>query len=165
MAGEFCQTFGWYIYYLPTVTSGGAIPGAFPGRNTMMPIPVDGSLLALGGSFPADRVPAGGAPPPPPPPGGDRGPPAAPAGAAAGPLPPCVFFSPPARVPGGRPRRCAARPDEDAVTLAAEAGAEALAAASQPPGSLIFASVTPPYDEGGSVQVLAELLGLPDDTW
>jgi len=69
------------------------------------------------------------------------------------------------RVPAGRARRCAARPDEDAVTLAAEAGAEALAGLSEPPGSLIFASVHATYDEGGSVQVLAELLGLPENTW
>jgi hydroxymethylglutaryl-CoA synthase len=69
------------------------------------------------------------------------------------------------RVPAGRTRRCAARPDEDAVTLAAEAGAEALADAAESPVALIFASVSPPYDEGGSAQVLAELLGLPSDTW
>jgi hydroxymethylglutaryl-CoA synthase len=69
------------------------------------------------------------------------------------------------RVPAGRGRRCAARPDEDAVTLAAEAGAEALASAAAPPAALLLATTTPPYDEGGNAQALAELLGLPAETW
>lgn len=68
------------------------------------------------------------------------------------------------RVPAGPGRRCAARPDEDAVTLAAEAGLQALSGAGAP-AALILASVSPPYDEGGSAQVLAELLGLPSDTF
>jgi hydroxymethylglutaryl-CoA synthase len=67
------------------------------------------------------------------------------------------------RVPIGRARRCAARPDEDAVTLAAEAGYEALAAGGGgAPTALILAGTTLPYDEGGSVQALAELLGMDD---
>jgi hypothetical protein len=69
------------------------------------------------------------------------------------------------RVPAGRARRCAARPDEDAITLAAEAGAEALATrGGGRPAALIFASTTPPYDYGSSAQALAELLGLDSDT-
>jgi hydroxymethylglutaryl-CoA synthase len=69
------------------------------------------------------------------------------------------------RVASGRGRRCAARPDEDAVTLAAEAGAEALASAADPPAALLLATTTPPYDEGGNAQVLAELLGLSPNVW
>jgi uncharacterized OB-fold protein len=69
------------------------------------------------------------------------------------------------RVPAGRGRRCAARPDEDAVTLAAEAGAEALASAADPPVALLLATTTPPYEEGGNAQVLAELLGLSSEVW
>jgi hypothetical protein len=69
------------------------------------------------------------------------------------------------RVPAGKARRCAARPDEDAVTLAVEAGAEALASAGATPVALLLATASPPYDEGGSAQVVAELLGLPPDTW
>jgi uncharacterized OB-fold protein len=69
------------------------------------------------------------------------------------------------RVPAGRGRRCAARPDEDAVTLAVEAGAEALASAAARPAALLLATTTPPYDEGGNAQVLAELLGLPSSVW
>jgi uncharacterized OB-fold protein len=69
------------------------------------------------------------------------------------------------RVPAGRARRCAARPDEDAVTLAAEAGVEALEAlADARPAVLVFASTTAPYDLGGSVQALAELLRLDSGT-
>ncbi len=69
------------------------------------------------------------------------------------------------RVPAGRARRCAARPDEDAITLAAEAGAEALATLGDGrPAALVFASTTAPYDHGGSVQALAELLRLDAGT-
>ncbi len=68
------------------------------------------------------------------------------------------------RVPSGRARRCAARPDEDAITLAAQAGAEALRNGERPV-ALLLATTTPPYDEGGSVQVLAELLRLAPDVW
>ena len=64
------------------------------------------------------------------------------------------------RAPARRGRRCAARPDEDAVTLAADAALAALAAAPAPPAALLLATTTPPYDEGGSAQVLAELVGL-----
>lgn len=67
------------------------------------------------------------------------------------------------RVPAGRGRRCAARPDEDGITLAAQAGAEALDQADLP-ATLVLATTTPPYDEGGSVQVLAELLRLTPAT-
>lgn len=74
---------------------------------------------------------------------------------------------PPDRVPRGRGRRCAARPDEDAITLAAQAGAEALedGEPGERPAALLLATTTPPYDEGGSVQVLAELLRLAPDLW
>jgi uncharacterized OB-fold protein len=59
--------------------------------------------------------------------------------------------------------RAAAGGDEDAVTLAAEAAALVLATAQARPTALILASTTPPYDEGGSVQVLAEMTGLAGD--
>jgi uncharacterized OB-fold protein len=66
------------------------------------------------------------------------------------------------RVPNGRAgRRCAARPDEDAVTLAAEAALAALDGTSEPPAALLFATASPPYEEGGSAQPVAELAGLP----
>jgi hypothetical protein len=63
------------------------------------------------------------------------------------------------RVALRRGRRAAARPDEDAVTLAADAVA-ALSAPLDDVGAIVLATTTPPYAEGGSVQVLAELLGL-----
>jgi uncharacterized OB-fold protein len=63
----------------------------------------------------------------------------------------------PATVVGGR---AVADPDEDAVTLAAEAALPVVERADEPPRALVLATLTPPYDEGGSVQVLAELLGL-----
>ena len=72
------------------------------------------------------------------------------------------------RVPTRAGRRCAAHYDHDAVTLAAEA---VLALLSGPPpalpapAALLFASVTPPYDEGGSAQVIAEIAGLGDDVF
>lgn len=68
------------------------------------------------------------------------------------------------RVARGRARHCAARPDEDAITLAAEAGFEALESGAAP-SAVIFASTEPPYDEGGSVQVLCELLRLAPETF
>lgn len=68
------------------------------------------------------------------------------------------------RVPAKRGRRCAARPDEDAVTLSADA-ALAVLEDGDAPQALILAGTTPPYEEGGSAQVLAELLGLPDDVF
>jgi hypothetical protein len=64
------------------------------------------------------------------------------------------------RVAEGSRRRAAAQPDEDAITLAVEAAAAALPEALARPAGLIFASTTPPYARGGSVQVLAELLGI-----
>jgi uncharacterized OB-fold protein len=66
----------------------------------------------------------------------------------------------PASAPGGR---TLADPDEDAVTLAAEAALPLLERAVDPPGALVLATTSPPYDEGGSVQALAELLGLAGD--
>ena len=54
--------------------------------------------------------------------------------------------------------------DEDAVTLAAEAALGALEHAAQPPDAVIMASMTAPYAEGGSAQLLVELLGLPGET-
>ena len=59
--------------------------------------------------------------------------------------------------------RAVAGHDEDAVTLAAEAALPLLAAADASPGVLILATTAPPYDEGGSVQALAELTGLAGD--
>ena len=64
----------------------------------------------------------------------------------------------------GRSRgRAVAGGDEDAVTLAAEAALPLLAAAGASPDVLILATTSPPYDEGGSVQALAELTGLAGD--
>ena len=59
--------------------------------------------------------------------------------------------------------RAVAGGDEDAVTLAAEAALPVLAAAGRPPGVLVLVTTSPPYDEGGSVQALAELTGLAGD--
>ena len=59
--------------------------------------------------------------------------------------------------------RAVAGGDEDAVTLAAEAALPLLAAADASPDVLILATTSPPYDEGGSVQALAELTGLAGD--
>lgn len=56
--------------------------------------------------------------------------------------------------------RAVADGDEDAVTLAADAALPLLGRAERPPEALVLASTSLPYDEGGSVQVLAELLGL-----
>lgn len=70
------------------------------------------------------------------------------------------------RVPAGSSRRRAVtRPDEDAVTLAAEAAAAALPVTLDRVGAILFATLTPPYEEGGSVQALAELLGLHGDVF
>lgn len=67
------------------------------------------------------------------------------------------------RVPTRAGRRCAAAYDHDAVTLAAEA-ALALRWNDLPaPSALLFASVSPPYDEGGSAQTIAEIAGLGED--
>ncbi len=59
--------------------------------------------------------------------------------------------------------RAVAGGDEDAVTLAAEAALPVLAVAGRPPGVLVLVTTSPPYDEGGSVQALAELTGLAGD--
>jgi hydroxymethylglutaryl-CoA synthase len=60
--------------------------------------------------------------------------------------------------------RSVAGGDEDAVTLAAEAALPLLAGIPQSPRILILATTAPPYDDGGSVQALAELTGLAGDT-
>jgi hypothetical protein len=68
------------------------------------------------------------------------------------------------RIPAGRRgTRALARPDEDALTLAVEAAGLALRGREERPGALIFASTSAPYDEGGSVQLIAEMLGLQGD--
>ena len=64
------------------------------------------------------------------------------------------------RVPTRAGRRCAAQYDQDAVTLAAEAVSRLLQNGLPAPAALLFASVSPPYDEGGSAQVIAEIAGL-----
>jgi hypothetical protein len=66
------------------------------------------------------------------------------------------------RVPRRGGRRCAAPYDQDAVTLGAEAVLSLCADAGVVPAALLFVTVTPPYDEGGSVQLIAELAGLGD---
>jgi uncharacterized OB-fold protein len=59
------------------------------------------------------------------------------------------------------PRRRLADPDEDAITFAADAALPLLEmAGAARPDALILATTEPPYDEGGSVQPLAELLDL-----
>lgn len=68
------------------------------------------------------------------------------------------------RVPDRRTRRAVAHFDEDAVTLAAEAAASALEQAPAPPDAVILASLSLPYAEGGSAQLLVELLRLPSKT-
>lgn len=70
---------------------------------------------------------------------------------------------PAARVQSGRGRMAVAGFDEDTVTLAAAAAAQILEA--QPgarPRALLLASLTSPYAEGGSVQILVEALGMTD---
>ena len=59
--------------------------------------------------------------------------------------------------------RAVAGGDEDALTLAAEAAFPVLAAAERAPDVLVLVTTSPPYDEGGSVQALAELTGLAGD--
>ncbi len=63
------------------------------------------------------------------------------------------------RTRGGH--RCAAQYDEDAVTLAAQAVIALRQDRLEPPSALIFATVTPPYEEGGCAQLVAEIAGLP----
>jgi hypothetical protein len=67
---------------------------------------------------------------------------------------------PSTRVKEGKGRRCAVQADEDAVTLAAEAVARLVEQTDAKPAALIFATTSPPYEEGGSVQPLVELAGL-----
>jgi hypothetical protein len=70
------------------------------------------------------------------------------------------------RVPAGRGgRRAVARPDEDAVTLSAEAAARVLPIDLERVGAIVLATTTPPYTTGASVQTLAELLGLQGDVF
>ncbi len=57
---------------------------------------------------------------------------------------------------------CAAQYDEDATTLAAEAVLALTEQAGPAPAALILASATPPYDEGGFAQTVAEIAGLGD---
>jgi uncharacterized OB-fold protein len=59
--------------------------------------------------------------------------------------------------------RTVADPDEDALTLAALAALPLLERAGTRPRALVLATTSPPYDEGGNVQLLAELLGLAGD--
>ena len=61
------------------------------------------------------------------------------------------------------PRLSEADPDEDAVTLAAEAALPLLERMGVRPDALVLATTEPPYDEGGNVQPLAEILGLAGD--
>jgi uncharacterized OB-fold protein len=72
---------------------------------------------------------------------------------------------PPDRTPRRGGRRCAAPFDQDAVTLAAEAVLSLLAQSPATPAALLFASLTPPYEEGGSAQLVAELAGLAESTF
>ncbi len=72
---------------------------------------------------------------------------------------------PPDRIPGRGGRRCAAPFDQDAVTLAAEAVLSLCKHTVAIPSALLFASVSPPYEEGGSAQLVAELAGLGESTF
>ena len=69
-----------------------------------------------------------------------------------------------AKAGSGR-RRAVAQADEDAVTLAVEAAALALPAQVDGIGTIILATDTPVYQEGGAVQLVAELLGLQGDVF
>jgi len=68
------------------------------------------------------------------------------------------------RVPDRGGRRSVAQPDEDAITLAADVAAAALDGGDGAPDALILASHSLPYAEGGSAQLLVELLGLEAGT-
>ncbi|MHB1808521.1 MAG: Zn-ribbon domain-containing OB-fold protein [Solirubrobacteraceae bacterium] len=72
---------------------------------------------------------------------------------------------PAARVSARGGCRCAAQYDEDAVTLAAEAALSLLAQDVPAPCALILATVAPPYEEGGSAQLIAEIAGLDEDVF
>src|ERR1700749_4694163 len=67
------------------------------------------------------------------------------------------------RLPTRAGRRCAAHYDHDAVTLAAQAVLALPREGLPAPAALLFASVSPPYDEGGSAQLIAEIAGLGDE--
>ena len=67
------------------------------------------------------------------------------------------------RTPTRAGRRCSAHYDHDAVTLAAEAALGLSREGLPSPAALLFASVSPPYDEGGSAQLIAEIAGLGED--
>ncbi len=67
---------------------------------------------------------------------------------------------PATRLPNGRSTRAVADGDEDAVTLAAEAALPLLDRGHPAPRAIVLATTSAPYDEGGSVQALAEILGL-----
>src|ERR1700760_773881 len=69
-----------------------------------------------------------------------------------------------AKAGAGR-RRAVAKADEDAVTLAVDAALLALGAHLDGVGTIILATDTPVYQEGGAVQVVAELLGLQGDVF
>ncbi|HEX5191995.1 MAG TPA: hypothetical protein VFW09_04270 [Solirubrobacteraceae bacterium] len=64
------------------------------------------------------------------------------------------------RVPWRGGRRCAAPFDQDAVTLAAEAVLALHKQSDARPAALLLATVSPPYEEGGNAQLVAELTGL-----
>lgn len=59
--------------------------------------------------------------------------------------------------------RCVAQYDEDATTLAAEAVLALIEQGGPSPAALLLASVTPPYEEGGFAQTVAEIAGLGED--
>jgi hydroxymethylglutaryl-CoA synthase len=67
------------------------------------------------------------------------------------------------RTPTRAGRRCSAHYDHDAITLAAEAVLGLSREGLPSPAALLFASVSPPYDEGGSAQLIAEIAGLGED--
>src|ERR1700729_4367777 len=67
------------------------------------------------------------------------------------------------RTPTRAGRRCSAHYDHDAVTLAAEAVLGLSREGLPSPAALLFASVSPPYDEGGSAQLIGEIAGLGED--
>jgi hypothetical protein len=64
------------------------------------------------------------------------------------------------RVPRRGGRRCCAPFDQDAVTLATEAVLALCELSDSPPAALLLVTVSPPYDEGGNAQLVAEMAGL-----
>lgn len=67
---------------------------------------------------------------------------------------------PDTRAPGRGGRIAAGTYDQDAVTLAVDAAAPLLEAEGITPSALVLASVSNPFAEGGSAQVVAEALGI-----